>query len=114
MGFGAIGLGVGSYFGLRAISSQKEADKHCSGAVCSDSDSVGKNTEAIRFANLSTVGFGVGVIGVGIGTVLLLTSGGSSSHAAGAPAQSAAATAPPVIGASISKAGGELTVSGRW
>jgi hypothetical protein len=106
MGFGAVGLGFGTYFGLRAISQQKEADKHCSGTVCFDSYGSGQNGDAIRFANLSTVGFGVGVVGIGIGTILLLTSGGSSSRTA--------ITTSPAVGASLSTAGGELTVSGRW
>jgi hypothetical protein len=104
MGFGALGAGIGTYFGLRALSQQKDADLHCDGSRC-DAYGASQNAEAIRSANLSTVGFSVGVIGIGAGAILLLTSGGSTSRSAGSS---------PTVGASVGKAGGELTVSGRW
>jgi len=105
MGFGAVGVGVGSYFGLRAMSEQKTANNECPLEQCT---SVGAhaNDEAIKAANFATVGFAVGIVGVGVGTYLLLTSGGSSAHRA--------ATNAPAVTASISRAGSEIGVAGSF
>jgi hypothetical protein len=102
MGFGVVGLGVGTYFGLQAMSDQKKADEKCPSDVC-QGDGLSNNQDAIKAANLATVGFGVGIVGLGVGTVLLLT-GGSSS------ARSNAVNA----GASVSSGGSQVTIFGRW
>jgi hypothetical protein len=81
VGFGAVGVGVGTYFGLRALSQQKDADRYCDGDRCSPFGA-SQNAEAIRSANLSTVGFSVGLVGLGVGAYLLLTGGRSVSRAA--------------------------------
>jgi hypothetical protein len=101
MGFGAAGLGVGTFFGLRAMSQQKEADKYCDRDQCSNATGSSANADAIRSANLATVGFGVGIVGVGVGTYLLLTQGSSAPRTANARV-------------SISTTGNQLTLSGRW
>ncbi len=106
LGFGLVGVGFGTYFGLRAMSLQKDADKVCNGALCvPNTDGVSRNNEAIKSANLSSVGFGVGLLGVAVGTYLLL-SGGSP-----APRASAAY---PTLGASVSRTASELTLSGHF
>ena len=102
IGFGAVGIGVGSYFGLHAMSLQRESDRGCTPG-CTD-DAASKNSDAIKSANLATVGFGVGIVGVGLGTILLLTSGGSSSPRSSAINASA----------SVSPAGSQVTIAGRW
>jgi len=107
MGFGAVGLGVGTALGLRAMQLQKDADAGCDRNGCFVPGASQKNTDAIRFANLSTVGFGVGLVGVGVGTFLLLT-GGSAS------ASSHASTAGPAVGAALGPSGGQVTVSSVW
>jgi hypothetical protein len=104
LGFGAAGLGVGTYFGLRALSQQKEADKFCDANGCSTANGATQNSDAIKSANLSTVGFSIGLVGVAVGTVLLLTTGGSSSRAASLP----------TVGASVSHSGTEVVLSGRF
>jgi hypothetical protein len=104
IGFGAVGLGVGTYFGLRALSQLKEADKACDPAGCTK-EGAHQNGEAIKSANLSTVGFSIGLVGVAVGTYLLLTSGGSSSRAS-APATT--------LAASVTGSSGEVVVSGRF
>jgi len=81
VGFGAVGVGVGTYFGLRALSQQKDADRFCDGDRCSPFGA-SQNAEAIRSANLSTVGFSVGLVGLGVGAYLLLTGGRPASRAA--------------------------------
>lgn len=105
LGFGAVGVGFGTYFGLRALSQQKEADRVCDGDHCSSLAGVSQNAEAIKSANLSTAGFTAGLVGLGVGTILLLTSGHSSPRTAASA---------PSIGASLSPRSGELSLSGRW
>jgi hypothetical protein len=104
LGFGAVGLGVGSYLGLRAMSLQRSSDADCNDADGCSSRGAQETSDAIKFANLSTVGFGIGIVGVGLGTVLLLTSGGSSS-----PRSSAITTT-----ATVTPGGSQVTIAGRW
>src|SRR5262249_36871026 len=61
MGFGVVGLGVGSVLGLRAMSQKKTADDGCPNDQCT-ADGARANSEAIKAANLATVGFGVGIV----------------------------------------------------
>lgn len=74
---GAVFLGAGSYFGLRAISKAKDANDACPERTCANEDARTKASDAGSAATLSNIGFGVGLLGVGVGTYLLLTSGGS-------------------------------------
>jgi len=80
-GIGAVGLGLGSIFGLSAISNKKDLDSRCIDGACprGSQDDISKFK---RNANLSTVGFGVGIVGVGVGVALLI-SGGKSKTSAG-------------------------------
>jgi hypothetical protein len=75
LGVGVVGLGVGTYMGLKARSTKDELDGACSNGVCSESqrDLYDKGKSQ---ANISTVGFIVGAVGIGAGTVLLLSGGG--------------------------------------
>jgi hypothetical protein len=85
---GGVGLVVGSIFGAMALGTKSSLDKACpSKTDCpatsqSDISSLGTN------ATVSTIGFGVGIVGVGLGTVLLIMESGSSSP----PATAARAT----------------------
>jgi hypothetical protein len=76
LGVGAVGVVVGSVFALQAKSTKSELDSNCKSGVCSESQrhlyDKGKNQ-----ANIATVGFVVGAVGLGVGTVLLLTGGDS-------------------------------------
>jgi hypothetical protein len=83
-GVGVVSLGIGSYFGLRAFSKDREADEACKGGTCS-SDGVTLTNEAGEAADISTLAFAVGIVAVGSGvTVWLLDRDGppSSSHVA--------------------------------
>ena len=62
-----------------------------------------ENDTAIKSANLSTVGFGVGAVGVALGLYLLVTSGPSS-----------AASRAPAVSTSLSRDGADLTLSGHF
>jgi hypothetical protein len=101
MGIGAVGVGIGTYFGLRAMSQQKDADNACPNDRCSATGKA-SNDQAIKSANLSTAGFGIGVLGIGVGTLFLL-SGRSASSPRTAQSQ-----------ISISANANEVTLSGRW
>jgi hypothetical protein len=71
---GAVGVGVGTYFGVRAMSDQQTADENCPAEAC-NSVGLSANANGIKSANISTVGFGVGALGIGLGTFLLLSRG---------------------------------------
>ena len=98
LGIGAVGLGVGTVFGILALGKKSDLDSACANKVCApaqqDTIDSGKT-----FGIVSTVGLAVGVAGVGVGAFLLLTSGPSSASArAGKPAHQAGLSVAPVIG----------------
>lgn len=73
-GLGVVGLGLGSYFGLRAMSkkhdyqSQLDAAGQCADAACSST-----SHDAYVAGNVSTVAFAAGGVLLGAGAVLWLT-----------------------------------------
>lgn len=72
---GAAGLGVGTYFGLTAMSDKKELDWECVAKSCPTSSQPLISTSQ-RDALVSTIGTGVGLAGVVTGIAYwLLTSG---------------------------------------
>lgn len=80
LGVGALGVGVGTYFGLSALSQQDDLDGRCRDGRCPEGSQ--DDIDAMQLdANLATVGFGVGIVGVGVGLYLLLTSDDGGSHA---------------------------------
>lgn len=82
-GVGGVGLIAGGVFGAVAVSKKGKLDDACkTPSTCprsSDSDISSMKT----MANLSTVGFVIGAIGVGAGAVLLFTSKKSDTVARG-------------------------------
>jgi hypothetical protein len=68
-GVGIVSLGVGSVFGLQAISKSNDAKDACAG-TCTQSD-VDKMSQAKTAAWISNVGIGLGVVGIGVGAYLL-------------------------------------------
>lgn len=70
-----VGIAVGTVFGLRANAKKSDLDAVCLNKACpssADSDISGMKTDA----TVSTVGFGIGVAAVAIGTILWFTAGG--------------------------------------
>jgi hypothetical protein len=111
MGLGVAASGVATYFALHAVSLKSEADRNCAKETCSALGAA-QNSDAIKSANFATIGFGVGALGVGLGTILFITraaSHGDSSAADRAPA-------PILTGCdmSVGPGRGEVTVSARW
>ena len=69
-GAGVVGTGVGTYFGLRAISLRKDSDQNCvSGCTV---EGVDLNNRAKTAAWISDFGIGIGVVGIVIGGYMLL------------------------------------------
>lgn len=75
---GYVALGVGGAFlvaggvtGALALGKKGDVDDNCQGAVC---NAKGKDAgDSLKtYATISNVGFGVGIVGVAVGTVLLL------------------------------------------
>jgi serine/threonine-protein kinase len=80
LGVGAVGLGVGTYFGLRALDKKAESDAICDQSECpaEQSEAVDLHDEAVTSAWISNVAFGVGIAGIGIGALLVLTHDGGT------------------------------------
>lgn len=68
-GLAIVGLGVGSYFGIRAISLGDESNEHCRGSVC---DGIGfdARNDARAAGNWSTGMFTIGVLAGGAAAAL--------------------------------------------
>jgi hypothetical protein len=101
-GVGVVGLGVGAVFGLRALSKKSIGDAGCEGNRCT-ADGLTAQSDARTAATISTVGFGVGVAAVALGTYLTL---------ANAPAKSPSTSlrVAPFVGAGS----GGAVVQGAW
>lgn len=70
---GVVGIGVGSYFGLRAMSKQKDSDRLCPYDQCQPgSNGLLYDKQSKQAADLSTVAFTVGALGLGVSTWLFL------------------------------------------
>jgi len=79
-GVGIIGVGLGSYFGIRAISKNSDAEQHCpTKGFCSDQTGVDLTDKARENATASNIAFAVGGGLVAAGAVLYLTGGRSDA-----------------------------------
>jgi hypothetical protein len=101
-GLGAASLLVGSFFGVRALRKKAESDASCPTATTCSAGGVQANDAAHSAANFANIGLGVGLVGLGAGAYLLLTSS--------PPAQSARYRFSPVV----SHDGGGLLVFGHF
>lgn len=72
-GAGVIALGVGSYFGLKAISNADDAREICPKGVCSDKEGETAASDAHTQAKISNVCFALGATAVAAGVVLYFT-----------------------------------------
>jgi hypothetical protein len=87
-GVGIAATAVGVIFGLGAKSAYDEASSMCpSHTSCSD-DALSQRDKADTRATIANVGFGVGIVGIGLATVLLITSSGSEKAAGEGPKRS--------------------------
>ena len=102
-GIGVVGLGLGSYFGLRAVGKWHDSDAECPTSATCTSDGATASEDAGKAADISTVSFIVGGVGVGVGAVLLLTAPSGESGKASA-----------WLRPSIGPRGGGALVGGRF
>ncbi len=80
---GVVGLGIGSYFGVKAISKNSDAESHCPRSPqCDDAQGASLTQDAKNAAVVANVAIGVGAAFVVTGVVLYLTSAPSSPQAA--------------------------------
>jgi hypothetical protein len=85
--FGALGVGgagvvLGSVFGILALNMKSKLDSECPTKTTCPSLDQSDITALSTRATVSTIGFSVGVAGVGLGVVLLATSHGAEKPAA--------------------------------
>lgn len=71
---GVVGLGIGAFFGVRAMSRFSDANDLCPDLKCSKPEAVERSKQAHSDAISSNIGFGVGLLGLGAGVTLLLLS----------------------------------------
>lgn len=73
---GVVSIGVGTYFGVKAISKNNDAKDHCPGGnTCDDPQGESLTNDAQSAATVSNVTIGVGAAFVVAGLVMYLTSG---------------------------------------
>jgi len=74
-GVGAAGLAVGISTGLVALDAHRDAERGCPDGRCASGTAGAEALERFEtYRTISTVGYVVGAVGVGAGTVILLTS----------------------------------------
>jgi hypothetical protein len=100
-GVGIAALGVGGYFGLRAIDKANQSDEHCNGSLC-DRAGLDLNDEADQAATIANVSMAIGVAGIGIGTYLVLSAPGGKERRTTA------------LSASAGTNGATVLLSGAW
>jgi len=81
-GIGVVGIGIGSFFGLRAIAKNKDATElYCKNGVCHTQEAYDDSQSAQSAAALSNGFFAVGGAALATGIVLLLIAPSRSEHA---------------------------------
>lgn len=103
-GAGVVGLGMGIFFGSRALSLHEESKKHCQENLC-DADGFQLRNDARRWGSGSTIAIIAGTIGVGAAAVLWFT---APSRDEAKPKDKAS------IHPWVALDGGGLTVRGAW
>lgn len=85
-GAGIVLLGVGTFFGLQAISKNNDSSQYCDATTCREQAGVDLRDEAQTSGNIATAAFIVGGAAVAGGLVLYLTAPDSTGSEAKAPA----------------------------
>ena len=78
---GILSIGVGTYFGARALAERSMSDAGCSGGVCASSASLGEYQSSRSDARISDVALGLGVVTLAV-TGYLLVASGAGGHTA--------------------------------
>lgn len=77
-GVGIAAIGVGSYFGVTALSKHSDSNKYCTDTTCSSQTGIDLNNDAKKNARIADIAMGVGAVAVITGTVLMVTGGAST------------------------------------
>jgi hypothetical protein len=101
-GAGVVALGVGAFFGVRALSDRHDATNGCPSSPCSNADAISTNDRAKTEAWVADVGLGLGVVGVAVGVYLVFVKPKD-------PAQVTARLAP-----EVGPGRGGVALSGTW
>ena len=102
-GAGVVLLGVGTYFGVRALGNHSDATRLCPSSPCANQQGWSDNNSAKTEAWVADFGIGLGVVAVGVAAYLLFW----PRHE---PAPAADARVVPVVGPGSSG----VAVVGRW
>lgn len=103
-GVGLAGVVVGSIFGIKTFAKKSDSQSHCNATTRTcDGAGIELQDSARSASTISTIGFGVGLLGLGAGAWLLLSAGPSSTESTGVRLT-------PMIGSS----GASLSASGSW
>jgi hypothetical protein len=106
-GVGVAAVAVGAVFGVEALQKHHDSNATCNGDTCSTQAGVDLNDDAKRFANIADVGIGLGIVGIVVGTYLIVTGGPTKT----VPASTAnRVNVTPIVGAGSSG----LALSGTW
>ena len=108
---GLVGLGVGSYFGLHAMSKWNERKDQCTPGCTEGAKSAGDAAKSA--ALISDLGFGVGIVALGVGTYLVLSAKPSSESASANESAARQARALQVLPV-MSPLGGGLVLRGSY
>ncbi|MDP9002590.1 MAG: hypothetical protein M3O46_21075 [Myxococcota bacterium] len=84
-GIGGVGIAVGSVVGIMALGTKSALDNACGDKKMCPASSQSDIDALSTRATISNVGFGVGIVGVAVGTALLLTSRGDEARPASPP-----------------------------
>ncbi len=79
-GIGVVALAGGTYFGVRALGTKSDADRQCDANAFCTQKGLDQHDDAQMQAHFSTAGLALGVIGVGVGTYLVLSAKASASR----------------------------------
>jgi hypothetical protein len=109
-GVGVAAIGVGGYFGIRALSKRSQSTKLCSTDTTCSAQGVTYNEQAYDAAWVSNIGIGVGLVAVGVGAYWLLA---SPKRAEGAPSKAKNSTRL-TADVGVLRGGGAMLVSGQW
>jgi hypothetical protein len=71
---GVVSLGVGTYFGGRAIAEHSVSDGACSSGICTNATALGAYQSSLDDARVADVALGLGVVAIAVSGYLLLTS----------------------------------------
>ena len=107
LGTGVVALGVGTYFGVSALSTQNKVDQECPTLQSCSPKGIDLSHDAQAAAWASNIGIGVGIVGVVVGGYLLLSAPSSAKA-------SNARVAPGPLRVSATRHGGELSLQGVW